>query len=285
MNTPLNRRDPETSRFLGRKAYQIRQKVIQMIYDGGSGHCGGSLSVADILTVLYFHILKIKPEEPLWPERDRFVLSKGHACPALYAVLADRGFFSESLLKNFRQVNNILQGHPEYGIPGVEAVSGSLGQGVSVAIGMAIGLKLKGVNARVYAIIGDGEVQEGMVWECAMAAGHYRLDNFTCFLDRNCLQGDGKTEEIMYIEPLADKWRAFNWEVIEIDGNNIDQILKAIGWAQETKSKPQMIIAHTVKGKGVSFMENVAAWHGTAPPTDQELSIALKELKSIEENL
>jgi len=285
MKESLNLAVSETNRSLARKAYQIRQQVIQMVYDGGSGHCGGSLSVADILAVLYFHVLKIRPEEPLWPQRDRFVLSKGHACPALYAVLADRGFFSESLLKDFRHINSILHGHPEYGIPGVETVSGSLGQGFSTALGMAVGLRLKGIDSKVYAIIGDGESQEGLVWECAMAAGHFKLDNFICFLDRNRLQGDGTTEEIMEIEPLADKWRAFNWEVTEIDGNDVDQILKAIDWAKKTTQKPKMIIAHTVKGKGVSFMENVVAWHGTAPPTDKELSTALGELKSIEEGL
>jgi len=285
MNGSLNQISSETISKLARTACQVRQRIVRMVYDGGSGHCGGSLSVADILTVLYFHVLRIRADEPLWPGRDRFVLSKGHACPALYAVLAMRGFFPDSELKMFRQVDGMLQGHPEYGIPGVEAVGGSLGQGFSTAMGMAVGLKLKGLDQRVYCVIGDGEIQEGMVWETAMAAGHYRLDNFTCFLDRNRLQGDGRTDEIMDIEPVRDKWLAFNWEVLEIDGNDIGQIIGAVDRAHRVDSKPQMIIAHTVKGKGVSFMEDVASWHGTAPPTEEELSIALKELKAAEEGV
>ncbi len=276
---------PDKVAALGRTACQIRREAIQMVYDGGSGHCGGSLSVADILVVLYWHTMNIRPEEPLWAERDRFILSKGHACPAWYAVLAKRGFFPEAELKGFRQTGSMLQGHPEYSTPGVEAVGGSLGQGFSTALGIALGLKRKGLSSRVYAVLGDGEIQEGMVWETAMAAGHFKLDNLTCFLDRNRLQGDGLTEDIMSIEPVVDKWLAFNWDVLEIDGNDIVQIADAIERAGGVRSKPQMIIANTVKGKGVSFMENVAAWHGTSPPTDEQLALAMKELQAAEEGI
>ncbi len=276
---------PDRVAALGRTACQVRREVIRMVYNGGSGHCGGSLSVADILTVLYYHAMNIRPEEPMWPQRDRFVLSKGHACPALYAVLAKRGFFPEIELEGFRRTGSMLQGHPEYCTPGVEAVGGSLGQGFSTALGMALGLKRKGLTSRVYVVLGDGEIQEGMVWETAMAAGHFRLDNLTCFIDRNRLQGDGRTEDIMSIEPVRDKWLAFNWDVCEIDGNDIVQIAGAIDRARDVRSKPQMIIANTVKGKGVSFMENVAAWHGTAPPTDEQLAQAMKELQAAEEGI
>lgn len=272
-------------RGLSRRSYEARRKIIQMVYDGGSGHCGGSLSAVDILSALFFRELKLDSDNPQWEGRDRFVLSKGHACPALYAVLAMSGIIDEAELKRFRHAGSILQGHPEYGTPGVEAVGGSLGQGFSSALGMALGARLSGGGQRVYTVVGDGEVQEGMVWETAMAGGHFGLDNLTCFLDRNDLQGDGRTEDLMGIEPLKEKWIAFNWEVLEIDGHDMDEITRAIEWARNIKGKPQMIIAKTVKGKGVSFMENVASWHGTAPPTDSELAEALGELKAIEEGI
>jgi transketolase len=270
---------------LSKLAYGLRKDVLQMIYDGGSGHCGGSLSVMDILTVLFFHVMNIDPQNPLWPERDRFVLSKGHACPALYGALAKRGFFQNTELKQFRKIGSMLRGHPENGVPGIETVTGSLGQGFAVALGMAMGLKKKGGPQRVYCVLGDGEIQEGMVWETAMTAAHYQLDNFTCFLDYNRLQGDGQISEIMDIEPVVEKWNAFKWHTKEIDGHDIEQIIDAIEWAKSAKEHPQIIIAHTVKGKGVSFMENVPAWHGTAPPTPEELCVALKELSSIEEDI
>ncbi len=270
---------------LKRKAYQARARIVQMVYDGGSGHCGGSLSIIDILAVLYFREMIFRADDPLWQGRDRFVLSKGHAAPALYAVLAMSAIIDESELAGFRQAGSILQGHPEYGTPGVEAVGGSLGQGFSAALGMALGARLRGKGQRVYTAIGDGEAQEGMVWETAMAGGHFGLDNLTCFLDRNELQGDGRTEDLMTLEPLKDKWLAFNWEVREIDGHEISEIVEAIEWARGVKGRPQMIIAKTVKGKGVSFMEGVAAWHGTAPPTDSELAQALSELRAVEEAL
>ena len=264
-------------------AYRMRKDVLQMIYDGGSGHCGGSLSSLDILTVLFFHTLKLNPKEPLWPGRDRFVLSKGHACPALYAVLAEKGFFPKLELKDFRKIGSMLRGHPEYGVPGVETVTGSLGQGFAVAMGMAMGLKKKQGSQRVYCIVGDGEIQEGMVWETAMTAAHYQLDNFTCFLDYNGLQGDGHISEIMDIDPIHEKWKAFKWQVKEIDGHDMGAIMEAIEWAKRVNGMPQMIIAHTVKGKGVCFMENEPSWHGTAPPSDEQLEEALKELQCTEE--
>ncbi len=270
---------------LRQKAYGARARVVQMVYDGGSGHCGGSLSIIDILSVLYFREMNYRADDPEWSGRDRFVLSKGHACPALYAVLAMSGVIEERELKGFRSAGSMLQGHPEFGTPGVEAVGGSLGQGFSAALGMALGARLSKGTQRIYTAVGDGEIQEGMVWETAMAAGHFGLDNFTCFLDRNNLQGDGRTEDLMMVEPLKDKWLAFNWEVREIDGHDISEIVEAIEWARSVKGRPQMIIADTVKGKGVSFMENVAAWHGTAPPTDDELARALAELNTIAEGI
>ncbi len=260
------------------RAAEIRRRVVQMVYDGGSGHCGGSLSVADILAALYFRELRLDPDRPHWPERDRFVLSKGHACPALYAALAGRGFFDPADLTRFRHLGSPLKGHPERCVPGVETVTGSLGQGISAALGMALGLRRKGSPGRVYAVVGDGEMQEGQVWEALMAAGHFRLDNFTCFVDRNRLQGDGRTEEILDLEPLAEKLRAFRWHVQEIDGHDMAAILGAIDAAKRVRGQPQIIVANTVKGKGVSYMESVPQWHGTAPPTDPELATALAEL-------
>ena len=269
----------EKLKSLERKACQIRQEVLKTICAAGTGHSGGSLSAVDMLTVLYFHVLKLNPSNPLWEGRDRFVLSKGHACPALYTTLAERGFFPKEELNQLRHIDSLLQGHPEYGIPGVEVPSGSLGQGISAAVGMAIGFKYQKKPNRVYVIMGDGESQEGQVWEAAMAAGFHKLDNLTAFTDYNKLQGDGVIKNIMDLEPLADKWRAFNWEVTGIDGNNIEEIVKAVEWALKVKGKPQMIISHTVKGKGVSYMENVPFWHGTKPPTDEQLCQALKELE------
>jgi transketolase len=267
---------------IAHEANSIRKRTIQMVYDGGSGHCGGSLSAADILAVLYFHTLRLDPKNPEWPDRDRFILSKGHACPALYAALAGRGYFPVEDLGGFRQIDGGLRGHPERITPGVETVTGSLGQGFSAGLGMALGLRRAGRDAKVYVILGDGEIQEGQVWETAMSAGHHRLDNMICFVDVNGLQGDGTTEEILDLAPLPEKWRAFNWHVQEIDGHSIPEILDAIEIAWETPGAPHMILARTVKGKGVSFMENVAAWHGTAPPSDEQLAQALAELDAAE---
>jgi transketolase len=275
----------KTVTYLKKIACQIRKETLKSICAAGTGHSGGSLSVIDILTTLYFHVLKHNPKMPLWDKRDRFILSKGHACPALYATLAEAGYFHKKELAKLRHINSLLQGHPEYGIPGIETPSGSLGQGISAAVGMAIGFKYQKQNNQVYVITGDGESQEGQVWEAAMAAGFYGLDNLTAFLDYNKLQGDGPVKSIMDLEPLAAKWKAFNWAVKEIDGNDIKEILQAIAWAHKTKGKPQMIICHTTKGKGVSYMENVISWHGTKPPTPEQLEQAITELNSIEQDI
>jgi transketolase len=244
-----------------------------------SGHPGGSLSAADILTALYFGVLRIDPQRPKWPDRDRFVLSKGHAAPALYATLAERGYFPVEELKTLRRIHSHLQGHPDMRkTAGVDASTGSLGQGLSIANGMALGGKLDNRDFRVYAVLGDGECEEGQIWEAAMAAAHYKLDNLTAFLDHNGLQIDGPIEAVLSPEPLAEKWRAFGWHVIEIDGHDFGQILKAVEEAKQTSGRPTMIVARTVKGKGCSFMENEADWHGKAPSPEQAEK-ALVELR------
>jgi transketolase len=263
---------------LKEKARILRVHVVRMTHAAGSGHPGGSLSAADIMAALYFHILRVNPKDPQWPDRDRFILSKGHACPALYAALAERGFFPMSELLTLRKLGSRLQGHPELGTtPGVEACAGAEGQGLSVAIGMALAARLDGKPYRVYVMMGDGENDVGQTWEAAMGAAHFKLDNITAIVDRNKIQQEGPTEDIMSLEPLADKWRSFGWHVIEIDGHDMEAILEALYTAREVKGKPTVIIAHTVKGKGVSFMENVVRFHGTAP-TDEELQRALAEL-------
>lgn len=269
----------EEIKALCQKANQLRCDILEMITEAGSGHPGGSLSIADIMVTLYFKILHIDPRNPDWPERDRLVLSKGHAAPALYAVLAARGFFDRKILRSLRKLGSPLQGHPDMTkLPGVEISTGSLGQGLSVANGMALAARIDKLNYRVYVIIGDGEVQEGQIWEAAMTAAHYRLDNLIAFLDFNGLQIDGPVAEVMSLEPLTEKWRAFGWYVIEVDGHDIEAILQAVAEAQQVKGQPAIIIARTVKGKGVSFMENQVDWHGKAPKKE-ELEQALKELK------
>ncbi|MGQ9511759.1 transketolase [Thermodesulfitimonas sp.] len=261
------------------KAKEIRRYIILMTAAAGSGHPGGSLSATDIVTALYFGVMRLDPKRPDDPDRDRFILSKGHAAPLLYAALALRGFFPEQELITLRKFGSRLQGHPDMRkLPGVEMSTGSLGQGLSVANGMALAARLDGRDYRVYVLLGDGECQEGQVWEAAMAAAHYRLDNVTAFLDYNGLQIDGPVEEVMSLGAVADKWRAFGWNVLEIDGHNFREILGAVAAAKETKGKPTMVIARTVKGKGVSFMENQVDWHGTAPKADQA-SRALEELE------
>ncbi|ABO51577.1 transketolase subunit A [Desulforamulus reducens MI-1] len=263
---------------LQERAKAIRRHIVTMLGESGSGHPGGSLSAADIVSVLYFDTMKVDPDQPDWQARDRFVLSKGHAAPVLYAALAEKGFFSKEELMTLRKLGSRLQGHPDMKkLPGVEMSTGSLGQGLSAAIGMAMGLRLDGGEQRVYTLLGDGEVQEGQIWEAAMAAGHFKLDNLTAFLDYNNLQIDGPVDVVMNVAPLNDKWRAFGWHVIEIDGHDIEQILKALEEAKATKGKPTMIIAKTIKGKGVSFMENQVGWHGNAPKPDQ-VEQALKDL-------
>ncbi len=242
---------------------------------------GGSLSAADILTALYFRVLDVDPSSPHWPDRDRFVLSKGHAAPALYAVLAERGFFPVAELKNLRKFGSILQGHPDMKVtPGLEASTGSLGQGLSYSVGLALAARLDRAPWRVYVMLGDGETQEGQVWEAAMAAAHYKLDNLTGFLDYNGLQIDGPVEKVMSIAPVSEKWRAFGWHVLEIDGHDFGQILGAVDEAKKTAGRPTMIVARTTKGRGVSFMEGKYEWHGKAP-SQAELETALEELEEV----
>ncbi|MCL4426449.1 MAG: transketolase [Firmicutes bacterium] len=270
--------DEETRKYLEEKARTLRRHIIRMLAEAGSGHPGGSLSAADIVTALYFRVLRLDPRNPAWPERDRFVLSKGHAAPALYAALAERGFFPVEDLWGLRKLSSHLQGHPDMRkTPGVEASTGSLGQGLAMANGMALAGKLDRKDYRVYALIGDGEMEEGEIWEAAMAASHYRLDNLTVFLDYNGLQIDGPTSQVMSTEPVEEKWRSFRWNVIPIDGHDFGQILTAIEQAREHLGQPTMIVARTIKGKGVSFMENAVGWHGNAP-TREQAQKALAEL-------
>jgi len=266
---------------LEQNAVKIRRAIIEMTHAAKSGHPGGSLSSVEILTALYFNIMRIDPARPDWEDRDRFVLSKGHASPVLYATLALKGYFPEEELSGFRRIDRMLQGHPDMkGTPGVEMSTGSLGQGLSAACGMALAAKLDKKDFRVFALIGDGEAQEGMIWEASMAAVHYRLDNLTVFLDHNGLQIDGPNRQVMSVEPLTDKWKAFGWEVLEVDGHSPEEIISAAKRAEGVKDRPTMIIAKTIKGKGVSFMENEADWHGKAPG-DEDRDIALKELEVI----
>ncbi|MBP8620642.1 MAG: transketolase [Firmicutes bacterium] len=270
-------------RLVKEKAREIRVNVIQMTSKAGSGHPGGSLSSADILSTLYFGgVLNVKPDEPLWPDRDRFILSKGHAAPALYAVLAEKGFFSKDLLPTLRQLGSPLQGHPDCRkVPGVEVSTGSLGQGLSMGVGMALSGKLDSKEYRVWVLLGDGECQEGQVWEAAMAGHHYGLDNLVAIVDHNHLQIDGRIEDVMCPEPLSEKFEAFGWNVLSADGHNPIDLLNAFGKARMTKGRPSVVIAETVKGKGVSFMENKKEWHGKAP-SPQEAAKAIEELMSRE---
>ena len=259
-------------------AREIRIDILKMLHEAQSGHTGGSLSAAEIVTALYFEQMKHRPKDPQWKERDRFVLSKGHAAPLLYAALAKSGYFDTKELMSLRKLKSNLQGHPDMRkTPGVEVCTGSLGQGLSMANGMAMANRLDGTQSRVYVLLGDGESQEGQVWEAAMTAAHYRLDNLCAILDKNGLQIDGTTRDIMNIEPLPEKWRAFNWNVITINGHDFREILTAFANAREIKHQPTIIIAETIKGKGVSIFENKVKYHGTAP-TDDELKLALKEL-------
>ena len=256
----------------------LRVDILTMLSQAGSGHTGGSLSAIDILTALYYSRMNHSPENNNNSGRDRFVLSKGHAGPALYAVLADCGYFDKSHLSSLRKIDSILSGHPfAPSTPGVEVSTGSLGQGLSMANGIAIGARLNGETGTVFCMVGDGECQEGQIWEAAMTAAHYKLDNVVAILDNNGLQIDGAVRDIMNIEPIGEKWKAFGWEVIEIDGHDMPSILDAIDRAEKTKDRPTMIWAHTVKGKGVSFMENKVKYHGVAPSAE-ELELAVTEL-------
>ncbi len=257
---------------------EIRKKIVEMIYHAKSGHPGGSLSIADILTVLYFEEMNIDVNDVKMPNRDRFVLSKGHAAPALYATLMEKGFLPKSLVTELRRFGSPLQGHPDLKkVDAIEMSTGSLGQGLSAANGMALSSKIFKPDFRVYTILGDGELQEGQCYEAAMAASHYKLDNLVAFIDNNNLQIDGDVDKVMSIYPLKDKFISFGWEVIEIDGHNFDEIKGALAKAREVKGKPTAIIAKTIKGKGVSFMENNAGWHGKAP-SKEEFELAMKEL-------
>ncbi len=264
---------------LQEKAKKVREDIIEEVYHAKSGHPGGSLSVADILTVLYFKEMKINPENPNWEDRDRLVLSKGHCSPALYSCLANRGFFPVEDLKEFRNINSYLQGHPDKNkVPGVDMTTGSLGQGLSCANGMAIVGKMNQKDYRVYCVLGDGEIEEGQVWEAAMAANKYKLDNLCIVIDNNNLQIDGTIEEVMSSYPIDEKFRSFGFEVIHIDGHDIEEIIKAFEVAKNVKDKPTCIIAKTIKGKGISFMENQAGWHGKAP-NEEQYKQAIQSLK------
>lgn len=267
-----------TLKQIADKAKILRTSIITMLGEAGSGHPGGSLSAADIVASLYFWEMNIDPKNPQDPNRDRFVLSKGHAAPVLYAALAEKGYFDPALLTTLRKLGSPLQGHPDMRkLPGVEASTGSLGQGIAWAVGMALAGKMDKKDYRVYTLLGDGEMQEGMLWEATMAAAHYQLDNLVAFIDYNGLQIDGPIREVMCSEPIGDKFAAFGWHVIEIDGHNYRAILEALEQARDIKQQPVAIVAHTIKGKGCSFMENKAEWHGTTPNKEQTAQ-ALQEL-------
>lgn len=259
-------------------ATNARKMALEAVHSAKSGHPGGSLSCMDILTYLYSEEMKIDPKNPKDCDRDRFVLSKGHASPAIYAILAENGFIPKEDIKTFRSADSYLQGHPDMkGVAGIDMSTGSLGQGISAACGMALAAKLDGKEYRVYSVLGDGECEEGQVWEAAMFAAHYKLDNLTAFLDFNGLQIDGDIKKVMNPTPFDEKFRAFNWNVICIDAHNYEEIEKAVEEAKKTKGRPTMIIANSIKGKGVSFMENEAGWHGSAP-NDEQYNSAIAEL-------
>lgn len=262
---------------LEKKAIEIRKDIVKMLTLAKSGHTGGSLSIVEILIALYYKILRDNPKEPKWRERDRFLLSKGHACPALYAVLADKGYFPKEKLWTLRKLGSQLQGHPQIGLPGVEISSGSLGQGLSVANGIALAARMDKLDIRVYCLMGDGETNEGQIWEAAMTASHYKLDNVCGIVDFNKLQIDGFCCEVKDMGPYIHKWQDFGWNTLEVDGHSIKELIDAFQAASKVKGKPTVIIAHTVKGKGVSFVENKAEWHGIAPK-NEECERAIKEL-------
>jgi len=264
---------------LEERARELRIASLDMIYRRGAGHPGGSLSAAEIMAALFFHQMRLDPERPTWPERDRFILSKGHASAILYAALARRGFFPMEDLKQWGELTCHLQGHPDRcKTPGVEMTSGILGHGVAIGTGLALAARMNNLNCRVYVLLGDGECQAGVVWEGAMAATKYRLAKLTAIVDYNDVQLDGPVHEIMPLEPLVEKWRAFNWAVLEINGHNMRQVLEALGMAEEIHDRPTVIVAHTTKGKGVSFMENDSRWHGI-PPDDAQYAQAIAELR------
>ena len=265
--------------FLKGKALDIRRSILEMVYRANSGHVGGSLGATDIVVALYYHLMRHNPQDPQWPKRDRFILSKGHCTPVIYAVLADCGYFPRADLLTFRRPGSHLQGHPyQPKTPGIEASTGTLGLGLSTGVGMALAAKLRGDTHYNYILCGDGELQEGQVWEAAMFANKYRLDNIIAFVDRNYLQTDGMTEAIMPLDPLVPKWEAFGWRSHEINGNDLQQIVAAVEQVKRQKGRATMIVARTIKGKGVPFMENDVKWHGT-PPTREEYERAVRELE------
>ncbi len=273
LQTPMSVED------LKKMAATIRCDIIEMICTAKAGHPGGSLSATDLVTALYFRLMRIDPANPRWPDRDRFILSKGHACPVWYSALAERGFFDKSHLGTLRRLGSILQGHPDMNkVPGIDMTAGSLGHGLSVGNGMALAGRLQKKDYHIWVVIGDGESQEGSVWEAAMAGSKWKLDNLTAILDRNNLQNDSYVDELMPIEPVADKWRAFGWNTVEIDGHRMEEIVPALESVKTFKGAPTIIIAHTVKGKGVSYMENVCEWHGKAP-CREEADRALEEIR------
>jgi transketolase len=262
--------------FLKSKARLIRKDIIEMIHMAQAGHPGGSLSAVEIVTALYFYVMNIDPQNPDWEKRDRFILSKGHACPVLYAALIERGFLSVKHLSTLRKTGSLLQGHPNMDTPGVDMLSGSLGNGLAVGIGMALSTRAKNLNYNVYVLMGDGECQEGIVWEAAMAAAHHNVNNIVAIIDYNKLQIRGNVEDVLSLGLISDKWKSFGWHTIEIDGNDMEQVLKAFQTANKIK-QPIVIIANTIKGKGVSFMEGKPEWHGQAPNDEQAVK-AIKEI-------
>ncbi len=270
---------PKSLEELQSLAKRIRREIVEMIGAAKSGHPGGSLSAVELIVELYFDYMRIDPKNPKWPDRDRFILSKGHAAPVLYAVMAEAGYTPIDQLNTLRKLGSIYQGHPDVRfIPSLEASTGSLGEGLSLALGMGLAARMDGRPYRTYVMLGDGEVQEGQIWEAAMAGAFHKLDNVVCIVDHNLIQLDGFVKDIMNIEPLADKWRAFGWHTIEVDGHEFPAVQDAYREAEATKGKPTCIVAHTIKGKGVSFMENNPKFHGTAP-TPAEVQMALKELQ------
>jgi len=270
---------PMSVKELEQMAATIRCDIIEMICTAQAGHPGGSLSATDIVTALYFRLMRVDPQNPQWPDRDRFILSKGHTCPVWYAALAERGYFDKSHLGTLRRLNSILQGHPDmHKTPGIDMTAGSLGHGLSAGVGMALSGKLQKKDFHVWIVIGDGEVQEGSIWEAAMSAPRWKLDNLTAILDRNNLQNDYYVDDLMPIEPIADKWRAFNWNVLEIDGHDMQAVVAALETAKDFDRGPTIIIARTIKGKGVSYMENMCEWHGKAP-SEEQAEQALNEIR------
>ncbi len=275
----MSRTEELSIKKLEQRAIVIRRHIVQMMYNAGGGHIGGSLSATDILVCLYFHIMRVDPDNPNWEDRDRLVLSKGHAAAALYATMAERGYFPRDILFNsFISANGILQEHPDMrSIPGIDMSSGSLGQGLSVGVGMALGTRLKRQDFKVFVLLGDGEVQEGQIWEAAMAASHYRLDKITAIVDYNKLQVGGLISRLMAIEPIVKKWQAFGWHTLEINGHSMKEIMESLCLAAKIEEKPTIIVAHTIKGKGVSFMEDRFEWHAKKM-SEEEKNLALREL-------